>query len=101
MQCLKRVFGATGEYVEDLPTVIKIGDSVIMVSEAGTRSPMTAFLYVYVNDTDEVYQRALDAGASALEVPSMTPYSDRRCMVVDRWGNTWQIATHGTSPGAA
>jgi predicted 3-demethylubiquinone-9 3-methyltransferase (glyoxalase superfamily) len=22
------------------------------------------------------------------------PYGDRRCMVKDKWGNTWQIATH-------
>lgn len=22
------------------------------------------------------------------------PYGDRRCMVEDQWGNTWQIATH-------
>ncbi|HEY3123564.1 MAG TPA: VOC family protein [Thermoanaerobaculia bacterium] len=55
---------------------------------------MTAFLYVYVNDTDATYQRALDSGARSLEKPSDMPYGDRRCMVVDKWGNTWQIATH-------
>ena len=63
-----------------------------MISDAGTRSPMTAFLYVYVSDTDATYRRALDAGARALEAPSVTPYADRRCMVEDKWGNTWQIA---------
>jgi len=65
-----------------------------MISDAGIRSPMTAFLYVYVNDTDATYQRALDAGARSLEEPSDMPYGDRRCMVEDKWGNTWQIATH-------
>ena len=65
-----------------------------MISDAGIRSPMTAFLYVYVNDTDAAYQRALDAGARALEEPSDLPYGDRRCMVEDQWGNIWQIATH-------
>ena len=30
-----------------------------------------------------------------LEAPREMPYGDRRAMVRDRWGNTWQIATHG------
>jgi hypothetical protein len=30
---------------------------VVMISDAGTRSPMTAFLYVYVNDTDATYRK--------------------------------------------
>ena len=55
---------------------------------------MTAFLYVYVNDTDATYQRALDAGARSLEKPADMHYGDRRGMVEDKWGNTWQIATH-------
>jgi PhnB protein len=47
----------------------------------------------YVNDADATYQRALNAGARSLEEPFDTPYGDRRCMVEDKWGNTWQIAT--------
>ena len=93
VEFLKLVFGARGEYRQILPLEIRIGDSVIMISDAGTRSPMTAFLYVYVNDTDGTYRRALDAGARVLEAPSVMPYGDRRCMVEDPWGNTWQIAT--------
>jgi PhnB protein len=91
---LKRVFAATGEYRPALPSEIRIGDSVIMISDAGARSPITAFLYVYVSDIDATYQRALDAGARSLEEPLDMPYGDRRCMVEDKWGNTWQIATH-------
>jgi len=94
VEFLKQVFGATGEYQQALPSEVRIGDSVVMISDAGIRSPMTAFLYVYVNDTDATYQRALDAGARSLEVPSLMPYGDRRGMVTDEWGNTWQIATH-------
>jgi PhnB protein len=93
VEFLKRVFGATGEYQQARPSEITIGDSVIMISDAGARSPMTAFLYVYVDDTDQTYRRALDAGARSLESPSVTPYGDRRSMVEDKWGNTWQIAT--------
>ena len=94
VEFLKRVFGATGDYRRDAPSEVRIGDSVVMISDAGIRSPMTAFLYVYVRDTDATYQRALDAGARSLEEPSDMPYGDRRCMVEDKWGNTWQIATH-------
>jgi len=94
VEFLKQVFGATGEYLQARPSEVRIGDSLIMISDAGARSPMTAFLYVYVGDTDATYRRALDAGARALEAPSVTPYGDRRCMVEDKWGSTWQIATH-------
>jgi PhnB protein len=94
VEFVKRVFGATGEYRQDRPSEVKIGDSVVLISDAGARSPMTAFLYVYVHDTDGTYRRALEAGARPLEAPSIMPYGDRRCMVEDKWGNTWQIATH-------
>jgi PhnB protein len=91
---LKQVFGAEGDYQEARPSELRIGDSVIMISAAGARAAMTAFLYVYVDNTDAAYRRALAAGARSLEAPSDMPYGDRRCMVEDKWGNTWQIATH-------
>jgi PhnB protein len=94
VEFLRRVLGATGDYRSDLPSVIKIGDSLVMVSNAGIREPMPAFLYAYVDDTDKTYRRALQAGASSLEEPSDMPYGDRRGMVSDEWGNTWQIASH-------
>lgn len=94
VEFVRRVFAATGEYREDAPTVIAIGDSRVMISEAGPRSAMGAFLYVYVPDVDAVYQTAVTAGARSLEAPLDLPYGDRRCMLADAWGNTWQIATH-------
>jgi PhnB protein len=101
VEFVRQVFGATGEYRQDRPSEIKIGDSVVMISDAGARSRMTAFLYVYVNDADGTYRRALDAGARSLEAPSVMPYGDRRSMVEDKWGNTWQIATHTTTGDSA
>jgi PhnB protein len=91
---IRQVFGATGEYRPDTPCALRIGDSIVMISDPGIRSPMPAFLYVYVDDTDEAYRRALQAGATSLEEPLDMPYGDRRGMVKDKWGNTWQIATH-------
>jgi PhnB protein len=93
VEFLRQVFGATGEYRHELPTEVRIGDSVVMISDAGIRHPMTAFLYVYVDDADAAYRRALGAGARSLEAPVDMFYGDRRCMVEDKWGNTWQIAT--------
>jgi PhnB protein len=87
------VFHATGRYRQNIPTELRIGDSIVMVSEAGVRKPSPAFLYVYVNDVDATYRRALKAGAEVIEEPLDTPYGDRRGMVEDQWRNTWQIAT--------
>ncbi|HEU5218937.1 MAG TPA: VOC family protein, partial [Gemmatimonadales bacterium] len=93
VEFLRRAFGATGALPADRPAVMRIGDSVVMISSAGPRAAMPAFLYLYVEDADVTYQRALDAGARSLEAPTDTPYGDRRGMVEDRWGNIWQIAT--------
>jgi uncharacterized glyoxalase superfamily protein PhnB len=64
-----------------------------MISDAGVRNAMPAFLYVYVADADATYRSAIKAGARSIEEPVDTPYGDRRAMIEDRWGNTWQIAT--------
>lgn len=94
VEFVKQVFGATGDYRSDRPCVMNIGDSMVMISDAGPRDPMPAFLYVYVDDADEAYQRALKGGARSLEEPADMHYGDRRGMVEDKWGNTWQIATY-------
>jgi len=94
VEFLRRAFGATGEFRDDKPSVIRIGDSLVMVSRVGPREAMPAFLYLYVDDTDATYQLALEAGAISLEAPWDTPYGDRRGMVRDPCGNNWQIATH-------
>ena len=92
---LRTVFAARGELQSDAPTEMRIGDSLVLVSDGGVaRAPMPACLYVYVENTDETYRRALAAGAESIEVPADMPYGDRRAMVRDRWSNLWQIATH-------
>jgi uncharacterized glyoxalase superfamily protein PhnB len=52
------------------------------------------YIYVYVQDADETYQRAIAAGATSIEEPADMPYGDRRATVRDPWENTWQIATY-------
>jgi len=94
VEFLRQAFGATGDLQTERPSVIKIGDSLVMISSVGPREAMPAFLYVYVDHIDATYQRALEAGAVSLEEPLDTPYGDRRGMVQDPCGNVWQIATH-------
>jgi uncharacterized glyoxalase superfamily protein PhnB len=94
VEFLKKAFDATGDFRTDMPSVIKIGDSLVMVSSVGPRDAMPAFLYLYVEDIDATYHRALKAGAVSLEEPQVLPYGDRRGMVKDPCGNIWQIATH-------
>lgn len=91
---LKDAFDASGEYRAEMPSVMTIGDSVLMVSEAGIRNARTSFLYLYVDDVDATYRRALEAGAVSVEEPAETPYGDRRAMITDPCGNDWQIATY-------
>jgi len=88
VEFLKYVFRATGEYRSDAPTVLSIGDSIIMISDAGIRDPAPAFLYVYVDNTDETYRRAVQAGA---------PWRNHRTCRMVTVAEWWR--TSGAIPG--
>jgi len=98
VQFLRDVFGATGDVRPDRPAVVRIGDSLVMVSPAGEREAFPAFLYVYVHDADSIYRRAIAYEAVSLEEPFDTPYGDRRAMVRDPFNNVFQIAHRGGQP---
>ena len=40
VEFLKQAFGATGDFRTDIPSIIKIGDSIVMVSSVGPRDAM-------------------------------------------------------------
>jgi PhnB protein len=74
---------------------VQIGDSIIMLgSTSATWGTATATLYVYVDDADARYRKALDAGATSLSEPADQFYGDRHAAVKDPNGVTWWIATH-------
>lgn len=101
IEFFRRTFDATGDIQEFGPTELSIGDSIVMVSGASSeREAFRAFLYIYVDNADATYERALEAGAASLEAPLDTPYGDRRAMVRDPFGNVLQIA-HRLAPSAA
>lgn len=92
---LKAAFGATGDYESNRPSQMKIGDSLVMVSGVtGFVPSVPAYLYLYIDDCDAVYGRAIAAGATSLEAPEDLHYGDRRATIRDPEGNVWQIGTH-------
>jgi PhnB protein len=72
---------------------LRVGDTTIMVSEAGRGfAAMAASFYIYVADAGSAMDRALAAGAqSVMDVADM-PYGDRQGGVRDPWGNIWWIS---------
>ncbi len=82
---------------------LEIGDSVIMLAdespEMDARSPGTVggtpvSLHVYVEDADAAFERALEAGAKALQPMEDKFYGDRSGSFEDPFGHRWHVATH-------
>lgn len=99
---LKEVFGARIradiKYREDgsvMHTEITIGDSVIMMGEPMADFPaMPSTLYVYVDDCDKVFKKAVELGGTPVAEPQDFPHGDRYGGVRDNSGNIWWIVTH-------
>lgn len=72
-----------------------IGDSHVMAGQASDQwKSRPGMLYLYVEDTDAWYHRAVDAGAKSVMEPSDQFYGDRNAGVEDEQGNQWWFATH-------
>ncbi len=98
---LKRAFGAEelGRYTSPdgviHHTTMNIGNAHMEMGEAhGPYQPMPTMFYLYVEDCDALYKRALIAGATSISEPKDQPYGDRSGGVIDPFGNKWYIATH-------
>ena len=73
---------------------MRIGDSVVMLADAGRENPArAATLVVYVEDCDAVYRKALAANAASEREPADQFYGDRTAGV-NAFGTTWWIHTH-------
>jgi uncharacterized glyoxalase superfamily protein PhnB len=95
---LKAAFGATEANCQRHPdnTVmhaeVKIGDSLVMLGQAGGPwKARSAALYLWVENVDATYARALQAGATSESEPEDKPYGHRNAGVVDANGVTWWI----------
>jgi PhnB protein len=84
---------------------IQIGDSVVIVEdespERGTKAPppggvsgSPSFLFIYVENVDEVVAHAVKLGAKLQRQPEDQFYGDRDAYMVDPFGHGWTLATH-------
>jgi PhnB protein len=105
----KRAFGAKERMRMPAPdgrvahAELEIGDSLLMLSdmfeESQGKTPKeaggtTVGLFLYVEDVDEVFKQAIDAGATAVSEPEDMFWGDRFGRIKDPFGHDWQIATH-------
>ena len=97
---LKAALGAKERFRSTMPdgsimhAEIKIGDSMVMLGECRESGPMNAMIYLYVKDTDKLYNQAIKAGAESIMAPTNQFYGDRNAGVKDPCGNQWWIGTH-------
>lgn len=101
IEFLKKAFGAEEIQRHTMPdgrvmnAEIRIGDSMVMMGERpADHEASPAMLYMYVENADEVYRRAVEAGGKSIMEPVTQFYGDRSGAVEDPSGNQWWIATH-------
>lgn len=98
---LQQAFGAQETHRSVLPdgsiihAEVKIGDSVVMMGQANeTWGARPSTVYLYVDDVDAAFRKAVEAGAKSLGEPKDQFYGDRSGGVEDPCGNFWWVATH-------
>jgi uncharacterized glyoxalase superfamily protein PhnB len=103
----KRAFGAEERGIMRGPdgkvmhAEIKIGNAIIMMNDEvmGSRSAETQggspiSFYLYFENADAAYQRAVSAGAKGDMAPIDMFWGDRMGHVIDPFGLRWNVASH-------
>ena len=106
----KRAFGAQERFAMPGPdgkglmhAEIRIGDSIIMMGEenpqhscksAETMNGSPVSFYVYLENVDEAFRIALEAGAETRMPVQDMFWGDRAGTVQDPFGYSWTMATH-------
>ncbi len=105
----KEAFGAEERSRMTLPdgkcvahAELKIGDSIFMLSdempgqscEPSAAGESCVGFYLYVKDVDEVFERAIAAGAKVKEPVKDEFWGDRVGQIIDPAGHIWSLATH-------
>ena len=92
---LKRAFAAEEMAVFEesgrvMHAAVRIGDAVLEMGEAqGEAQSMPSRFFLYVEDCDAWYRRAVAAGATSVEEPADQPYGHRTAVVLDPFGYQW------------
>ena len=101
IEFMKNVFGATEQAIVPrsegvvMHGELRVGGAVIMFADVTDQfESKPAGMFIYVENTDETYKKALAAGAVTVEgqEPSDKDYG-RTCGVKDPFGNTWWITS--------
>ncbi len=96
-----RIPGPDGKSV--MHCEFQIGNSRIMMCDEfpdmGANSPQAiggtpVTIHLYVEDADAVYNRAVNAGATATMPLTDMFWGDRYGKLVDPYGHQWSVATH-------
>ncbi len=106
----KRAFGATERFAMPGPdgkgvmhAELQIGDSIVMMGEespneacksAETIGGSPVSFYIYVENVDEAFGRAVDAGSETKMPVQDMFWGDRVGTVQDPFGYSWSLATH-------
>lgn len=82
---------------------IKIGDSIVMVSDEVPGMPMksplsigasTVTLHIYSKNVDKLWSQALEAGARVVMPLDNQFWGDRYGQILDPFGHHWSLAQH-------
>ena len=82
---------------------IKIGNSMLMLADENPQQGQLApeslggspcSIMFYTDDVDQVFNRAVGAGAKSEMPPADMFWGDRMGNIVDPFGHKWAIATH-------
>jgi PhnB protein len=82
---------------------LTVGDSLIMLADEapdwGAVGPRTVggtpvTMHVYVEDVDDVFAKAVAAGATEVQPVTDQFYGDRSGTFEDPWGHKWNVASH-------
>lgn len=94
------VFGATITSQHHQPDSQKImhaeadihGSRIMFCDSTDKYSPHPGQMFVYVNNADETYHKALEHGATGIMEPADQDYG-RSCGVTDICGNVWWVTS--------
>jgi len=98
---MQKVFGATQKLKvmrDESKGIIMHGEvqvegSTVMFADSTEKyPPMPASMFIYVEDADQSYRKAIEAGATSINEPADQSYG-RSCGVQDPHGNTWWITS--------
>jgi len=73
---------------------VRIGDAVLEMGEPEGEAPsLPSMFFLYVDDCDAWYRRAIAAGATSLDEPTDQPWGARAALVLDPFGHQWGTAS--------